>query len=215
MDNHFETDKFPFVKARHFRHVEGKRAVRLVVIHDMEFPRTASAAEVIAKDFATTSEVKSAHVCVDTDSIVQCVLDNDVAFAAPGANSDGIQIELAGFAKLTRKEWLSPEGVLVLNMGANAAAQYCLKYDIPVKHLTNKELADKKNRGLIGHVQATQVFGPKGGHTDPGPGFPWDFFLERVQKHLEARAAKLGKVQIGSMAGTPAVPSPEPAGANA
>jgi len=214
MDNHFETDKFPFVKARHFQHVEGKRAVRLIVIHDMEFPRTASAAEVIAKDFATTAEVKSAHLCVDTDSIVQCVLDNDVAFAAPGANSDGIQIELAGFAKLTRKEWLSPEGVLVLNMGANAAAQYCLKYDIPVKHLTNKELADKKSRGLIGHVQATDVF-KQSTHRDPGPGFPWDFFLERVQKHLEARAARLGKVLVGAVAGLPAAEPAEVAGANA
>lgn len=214
MDSHFETDKFPFVKARHFKHVDGKRAVRLIVIHDMEFPQTANAAEVIAKDFATTTTVKSAHLCVDTDSIVQCVLDNDVAFAAPGANSDGIQIELAGFAKKTRKEWLSPTGVLVLNMGANAAAQYCLKYDIPVKHLTNKELADKTQRGLIGHVQATDVF-KLSTHRDPGPGFPWDFFLERVQKHLEARAAKLGKVLVGAVAAQPGAAPAEVAGASA
>ncbi|HEX8244287.1 MAG TPA: N-acetylmuramoyl-L-alanine amidase [Longimicrobium sp.] len=199
MDNHFETDKFPFVKARHFTHMDGRRAVRLIVIHDMEFPETANAAEVIAKDFATSDRVASAHICVDSDSVVQCVLDNDIAFAAPGANSDGIQIELAGFMKQTREQWLDPFGVLLLDRGADVAAQYCLKYDIPVRHLTNAELADKSKRGFIGHVQASQVF-KKSDHQDPGPGFPWDFFLGRVEKHLNERAAKLGKVPVPSLA---------------
>jgi N-acetyl-anhydromuramyl-L-alanine amidase AmpD len=208
MDVHFETDRFPFVKARHFTHVEGRRAVRLIVIHDMEFPETANAAEVIARDFATSDRVASAHLCVDSDSIVQCVLDNDVAFAAPGANKDGIHIELTGFAKQTREQWLDPFGVLLLDRGADAAAQYCLKFDIPVRKLTNDELADTSQRGFVGHLQVTQVF-KKGDHTDPGPNFPWDFFLERVQKHFNARAAKFGKVPA------PALASAQPAGAAA
>jgi N-acetyl-anhydromuramyl-L-alanine amidase AmpD len=199
MDNHFETDRWPFVKARHFRKIEGRRAVRVIVIHDMEFPETASAAEVIAKDFAQSDREASAHICVDSDSIVQCVLDNDVAFAAPGANNDGIQIELAGFAKQTREQWLDPFGVLLLDRAASAAAQYCLKYDIPVRQLTNAQLADRVSKGLVGHRQVSQVFN-KSDHMDPGPGFPWDFFLQRVQQHFDARAKDAGKVPVAGLA---------------
>jgi hypothetical protein len=50
------------------------------------------------------------------------VLDNDIAFAAPGVNSDGIQLELAGVARQTREEWLDPYSVLVLENAASATA---------------------------------------------------------------------------------------------
>lgn len=205
MDHNFETDNWPFIKARNFKKIDGKRAVRLVVIHDMEFPETTTAAEVIAKDFANTDRQASAHICVDSDSIVQCVLDNNVAFAAPGANNDGIQIELTGFAKQTREQWLDPYGVLLLDRGANATAQYCLKYGIPVRQLTNAQLADKSQRGIVGHRQVSQVF-QKSDHMDPGPNFPWDFFLKRVQAHFDARAKAAGLVQAGSIS-----PAPVPA----
>jgi N-acetyl-anhydromuramyl-L-alanine amidase AmpD len=205
MDHQFETDAWPFVKARNFKKIQGKRAVRVIVIHDMEFPETNKAAEVIAKDFATTTDQRSAHICVDSDSIVQCVLDNDVAFAAPGANNDGIQIELAGFAKQTREQWLDPFGVLLLDKAANATAQYCLKYDIPVRQLTNEQLGNKVSKGIVGHRQVTQVF-KKGTHMDPGPNFPWDFFIQRVQQHFEVRAKQVGKIEVGDIA-----PAPVPA----
>ncbi|HYW14436.1 MAG TPA: N-acetylmuramoyl-L-alanine amidase [Longimicrobium sp.] len=202
MDHVFETENWPFVRARHFKKIEGRRAVRVIVIHDMEFPETKDAAEVIARDFANTSTIKSAHICVDSNSIVQCVLDNDVAFAAPGANSDGIQIELTGFAKQTRAQWLDPYGVLLMDRGADAAAQYCLKYDIPVRQLTNGQLGDKQSKGLVGHAQVSAVF-KKSDHTDPGKNFPWDFFLERVKHHLTRRATQAGKVAIPFVAEEP------------
>lgn len=206
MDHSFETDRWPFIKAKNFRKVDGRRAVRVIVIHDMEFPETTSAAEVIAKDFATTDRQASAHICVDSDSIVQCVLDNNVAFAAPGANNDGIQIELAGFAKQTREQWLDPYGVLMLDRAADATAQYCLKYDIPVRQLSNDQLGDKVSKGIVGHRQVSQVF-KKSDHMDPGPNFPWDFFLKRVQLHFDDRAKGAGKVPMAGIA----VPTPVPA----
>jgi N-acetyl-anhydromuramyl-L-alanine amidase AmpD len=200
MDFKFETDHFPVIRAKFFKEVPGKRNVRLVVMHSMEAPEKGATAENVAGFFKNPRDAKgkpvraSAHLCVDSDSIVQCVMDNDVAFAAPGVNNDGIHIEQAGFARQTREEWLDPFGILMLNLSANAAAQYCLKYDIPVKHLSNDELKAGE-KGIIGHLQATAIFKPNNGHTDPGPGFPWDHFLARVQFHFNERLKQFENLQ--------------------
>lgn len=185
-----ETDNWPFVEAKWFQRWAGptkRRPVRLVVIHDMEFPERADTAEVIAHDFATrTAKNKgSAHICVDNNSIIQCVRDNDVAYAAPGANHDGIQVELAGYMKQSEKEWLDPYGVALLALGADATAQYCLKYDLPPVHLSDAELKAGQ-KGIIGHVQATRVY-KLSTHEDPGPNFPWTYFMAHVSTSYNTR----------------------------
>jgi hypothetical protein len=185
----FETDKWPFVQARNFKSLKGEapRRVRLIVIHDMEFPERLSAAEDVARYFVDPRDAKgrpvaaSAHICVDADSVVQCVYDRDVAYAAPGANHDGIQVELAGFARQTRAEWLDNYGRQMLDRAALAVAQYCRKFSIPAVHLSNDQLRAGK-AGIIGHYQASQVY-KKSDHMDPGTSFPWDYFLDRVHAH--------------------------------
>lgn len=187
----YETEAWPFVQARWFTKVPPSqvRHPRLVVIHDMEFPEKKTAAEDIAHDFATATDKRSAHLCIDCDSIIQCVHDRDVAYAAPGCNSDGIQLELAGYGRQTREEWLDTYGQMLLERAADATAQYCLKYDLQVKHLSNDELRDGQ-KGIIGHYQASAVY-KQSDHTDPGPNFPWDFFIGRVQWHYDTRRSSL------------------------
>jgi len=178
-----ETDNFPFIEARFFRPFgAGRRPVRLIVIHTMEVQERDGIAKDIAIDFANRPETNkaSAHLCIDNKEIFQSVKDNDIAFAAPGANQDGIQLELAGRAAQTADDWNDAYSTAVLENAANAAAQYCLKYDIPVQHLTNDELGDQVTKGFVGHVQVTDVF-KLSTHTDPGEAFPWDHFLERVE----------------------------------
>lgn len=189
-----ETDNFPIIKARWFKDiVNQKREVRVIVIHSMEASEKGNTAENVANFFQNlaSNNKASAHLCIDNNSIVQCVLDNDVAFAAPGANHNGIQLELAGFARQTRAEWLDEYGKALLENVANAAAQYCLKYNIPRKHLTNDQLRNG-HEGIIGHVQASEVF-KKSDHTDPGKGFPWDYFIERVEHYYTERKKKFAK----------------------
>src|SRR5262245_41247075 len=175
----FEIENVPFVPARHFRSHDGPRAVRLIVIHSMEAPEKGDTAENVAHFFQTSEREASAHLCIDSDSVVRCVQDDDVAFAAPGANADGVHLELAGFARQTEPEWLDAFGVLMLDRAADVAAQYCLKYDIPARRLTNEQLSDVANKGLVSHAQVSETF-KRSDHTDPGTGFPWAFFLERV-----------------------------------
>lgn len=189
-----ETENFSFIEARFFTPFgEGRRPVRVIVIHTMETPERDGIAEDIARDFANRppSNKASAHLCIDNKTIVQSVKDNDVAFAAPGANRDGINLELAGRAKQTAADWQDAYSTAVLENAANAAAQYCLKYDIPVQHLTNAQLGDKHTKGFVGHMQVSEVF-KLSTHTDPGPSFPWDHFLERVTFFRTARMRQLG-----------------------
>jgi len=73
----------------------------VVVIHDIEGPEKVTSAESCARYFATMDDGRkaSAHVCVDADSEVRCVPDEDTAFHAPGCNSDGLGIEHAGYKR--------------------------------------------------------------------------------------------------------------------
>ncbi|MFE9834087.1 peptidoglycan-binding protein [Streptomyces sp. NPDC005551] len=154
--------------------------IRLVVIHDMEAPEKSTTAEAVAQYFANlpTTSKSSAHVCVDNDSAVRCVDDNDRAWHAPGANSDGLGLEMAGYARQTRAEWLDAYSKAVIDQAAKVTADWCTKYSIPVKHLTVAELK-AGHKGIVGHRDVSAAY-HQTDHTDPGPNFPWDYFLERV-----------------------------------
>lgn len=173
-----ETDRYPFIKARHFTDVK-TRNVRLVVLHSMEAPEKGTTAEAIARYFQRGEKKVSSHYCVDNDSIVQCVWDTDIAYTAPGANHDGIHIEQAGYARQTRAQWLDPYSQDVVNNAARVTAQICLKYNLPVRRLTNAELRAGK-KGIVDHNQVSKVYG-RSSHWDCGPEYPWDIFLERVR----------------------------------
>jgi len=201
MPTEFDTDPWPFVPARSSHEVEGRRNVRLIVIHSMEAPENDDTAEAIAKFFQNPPKPASSHLCIDNNSIVRCVPDNNIAGGAPGANPDGIHLELAGYAKQTEAEWLDDYGKTLLDNAAEAAAQFCLKYDIPVRRLTNEQLADGHSKGFVSHAQVSEVF-KRSDHWDPGPGFPWNVFLESVEKRRAGRLARLS----GS-----AAPAPESA----
>jgi N-acetyl-anhydromuramyl-L-alanine amidase AmpD len=161
------------------------RAVRVIVIHDMEAPESTHCAEDVAHYFAAGKEAQSsAHLCVDNDSVVRCVDDDVVAYAAPGCNADGIQIELAGYGTQNVDGWLDPFGVAMLNLAAGAVALYAIKYDIPIVHLTDDELRDGR-KGIVGHYQVSRVY-KKSDHMDPGSGFPWDYFIDNANERFAA-----------------------------
>ncbi|MFD9368542.1 N-acetylmuramoyl-L-alanine amidase [Streptomyces sp. NPDC060020] len=158
--------------------------IRVIVIHDMEAPEGPKTAENVAHWFATmsASSKASAHVCVDNDSAVRCVADGDRAWHAPGTNSDGLGIELAGYARQSRAEWLDQYSKGVLENAARVVAGWCQKHKIPAVKLTAAELKAGK-RGIVGHRDVSAAYGQTN-HSDPGPNFPWDYFLARVNALL-------------------------------
>lgn len=175
-----------FVQAKNFTPAN-RTSIRLIVIHDMEYPEKPTGAEWCADFFAgrngMTAPKASAHYAVDNDSIVQCVRDEDVAWHAPGANADGIGIEHAGYANQTRAEWLDDYGVAELQLSSQLVAELCAKHDIPPVRISAAEMKAGAV-GILGHADVTLASG-KPGHTDPGPNFPWDWYLERVRAHYD------------------------------
>lgn len=160
---------------------------RVVVIHSMEAPEGPQTAENVANYFAQPSTKASAHVSVDNNSEVRSVLDEDTAWAAPGANSDGLQLELAGYARQTRKEWLDDYSLSMLGRAVKVVAVWCKKYGIPPRKLSQAQLRAGE-KGLTSHADVTAVY-KRSDHTDPGPGFPWDWFITALKEELEGKKA--------------------------
>ena len=167
------------------------KPIRLICLHTMESQEKPGTAVNVAAWFSSKSRAPqaSAHMCVDGSQanvkpgakypapIVRVVDDGDTAWAAPGANADGLHIEMAGVA--------AQSSLAVIENAATVAAIWCKKYDIPAKHLTLDEVRDGKTKGFIGHIDATKAFPEQGGtHTDPGANFPWTYFLQLVTKKL-------------------------------
>ena len=165
------------------------RNVRLIVIHTVEAPERGTIAEDVARNWFAKSEAQSSsHYIVDNDSIVRCVDEANTAWAAPGANADGIQIEHAGYAAQNPGQWGDDYSRSMLELSARLTADLCRRYAIPAVHLTPAQLASGA-RGIIGHIDATNAYGPRGGHTDPGPSFPWDAYIAKVRGYLGQTAA--------------------------
>lgn len=181
----YETDNWPYVAAQHIGPLR-TNTVRGVCVHTAENLEAGDSAENLAKYGQHPDYISSWHVTTDNNSIIQCVKDSYVAYAAPGVNHDFIQIEMAGRASQTKMQWRDSFSLALLAITADVVAQYCLKYNIPPVHLTNQELLDG-HLGVIGHYQASQVY-KQSDHMDPGPNFPWTRFMHMVVDLAAERA---------------------------
>lgn len=181
------------------------RRSKWVVLHTMETAEGNSIAESIGGSWFTNPAAQaSAHYCVDNDSIVQGVNEGDYAWASgPTGNYLGIQIEMAGRASQSRAGWLDDYSRAMLERVAALTADICTRQGIPVRVLTDEQVAAGEP-GITTHAALARVF-RETDHTDPGPNFPWDYFMERVQAHVS------GGGSVEAPVAPPVAPTP-PAG---
>lgn len=169
----------PFVQAAHFTPV-AERAVDLVVLHSTEGAEVGGAARAVASWFAGKQAPNaSAHYVVDNDAIVQCVKENDVAWHAPGANHNGVGIEHVGYARQSAAEWGDPYSSRELILSAGLAGGVCARHGIPVAFVDAAGLV-RGERGITTHAEVTKAFHGST-HTDPGPWFPMQVYLDMVR----------------------------------
>ena len=112
----------PFVQAEGYTRGRPDGPPIWIVIHTMEASETAQRAENTAAYFANPPDGRqvSSHYCADSDSVVQCVDLDDIAWTVgnrPG-NYRGINWELSGFANQTRDQWLDSFGRAMLAQAA-------------------------------------------------------------------------------------------------
>ena len=158
-----------------------ERRLRLIVLHTMESPENDDTAENVAGLFAGrsgTAPLASAHACVDNNSVVLCLPPTATAFAAPGANADGYQIEQSGRAAQGISGWADAYSQSMLRLSAAHARSIAQAAGIPLVYLTDAQLAAGA-AGFVGHDQVSRVY-KRSDHTDPGPDFPWAQYMSLV-----------------------------------
>lgn len=173
-----------FAQARHY-HAGRVAKIRLGVIHVGITPESVTAAEGMVNFAAGPgARVASFHLAADGDSLARGVHDWDTAFGAPGANADGLHLEQAGKVQ-GRAGWLDPFSLkMIREQSARAVRSWHDLYGLPLRHLTLKQVADRRTRGFCGHYDVTKAL-PGGSHTDPdgGSGFPWDVLFAAAEQH--------------------------------
>ena len=172
--------EIPLIRAKNAGPARPGQRIDLIVIHTMEAPEKPGTAHGVAEWFAGPNAPQaSAHYCIDAVDVIQCVPEDVVAWAAPGANRRGIHLEHAGYASQTPENWADEYSDRVLSLSAELAADIARRHDIPIVRLTVDQLAAGA-RGFCGHVDVTNAINGGKGHTDPGVAFPWDNYLTLV-----------------------------------
>lgn len=166
-------------------HYEGRRGStpHIIGIHTMEAPEAGNTAEDVARYFGNQSVQASAHWCVDDNSRVRTVDDEDAAWTMPPLNDESLNVEMAGYAAQTKGQWADAYSEETLDNAALCCAEWCHKYGIPIRRNNDQQIAVKA-AGFVGHIDVNHVFHASD-HTDPGPNFPWAEFLDKVKAHFD------------------------------
>lgn len=154
--------------------------INTLTIHDGETGEDKTSAEGMGNFFHNQrigNDGSSAHYGCDVDSKVMYVEEKNVAWAAPFNNHDGIQMEHAGRASQTKRDWLDPYSIKMLrDVSAPLAAEIVIRYSLPIHFCRAVDLAAGK-RGITTHWEVTKAYSHGQGHTDPGPNFPMEQYL--------------------------------------
>lgn len=157
----------------------------VIVVHCTAGPESATGtgAEAVQNMFAHNTRDASAHVTVDQNSSCRSVHDWDTAWAAKYFNANGLHVEIVGMPNQTRAQWLDPISKASLLRAAAVVADWCKRHGIPARYLTIDELRKGNVKGISFHADCEKAK-PSSGHTDPGPNFPRDVFLQMVKDAL-------------------------------
>lgn len=160
---------------------------QLLVLHSGECPLQGGYARSLTLWAATVypqSPIASWTWFIDPLEMVAFIPPNLGAWHASEANVLSEGFEQAGYARYTRAEWLTPDGLIQLESLAFYMAQRAVANGIPARWLTDAEVTaatngDRSIKGLCFHRQIDPET-----RTDPGNGYPADLLLERIRYYM-------------------------------
>jgi hypothetical protein len=150
--------------------------IGIIVMHCTE----SNSARSSAQWFENTRAQGSAHLVVDDNECYRTLPDDIIPWGAKGANTRGFHIEITGWARWNRNDWLKHERAL--RRAAYKAAVHAKKFGIPIRWLTPAQLRAGQ-KGFVTHAMCSQAFG--GDHSDPGRNCPTDQLLTWTKQYAE------------------------------
>lgn len=165
-------------------------ATQLLVLHSAECPLRGGYAQSLTEWAITSTVVASWHRFVDPIARVYMMDDSVAAWHASEANPMSIGWEQAGYARFTREEWLTPDGLLQLNSLAYDMAQVALRDGIPPVWLTTEQVTaittfgDRTTKGFCLHRQIDPET-----RTDPGDAYPYELLMATIRQFMNPNAA--------------------------
>lgn len=166
------------------RYIGGFRDVKHIAIHTQQ--GRGKARDIIPYLKSPASEVSYNAVVDDVESVL-VVPWQDSPWSAMNANRRADHILAAGtFAEWSRGKWLetdASDGVnedQMLTRVAVLTAWRCQVRGLPIEYVGNygRGPYPPTKPGICGHMD----FGAwGGGHTDPGPNYPWDELIRRAR----------------------------------
>jgi hypothetical protein len=151
----------------------GGTPITLIAVHTSEGATTTAS---LASYLDQPGVEASYHVLVDDNGAYRYLPDEPAAWAMLSGNHRSVQVCLTGFARWPRSEWLAHDNML--RAAADVVRTWCTTYNIPNVKLTPAQVGGD-HHGICGHWDWT-LGKHDGTHTDPGPFFPWDVFIQYV-----------------------------------
>ncbi|MEE6177872.1 DUF4185 domain-containing protein [Mycobacterium sp. 050134] len=160
----------------------------------------------LARYLAHNDSEVSYHYTVDNEGCLYNIVDTDEyanSVFQPG-NSKSINLAFAGsWAGWSRQEWFDrmQRGI---DVAAYVAVRDTRRYGLQTRVISPEEAVQQT--GITDH-NGVRIATGTGNHTDVGPGFPWDYFREKLAEYSGEAAAAKGAPTFGVPAfpGTPVV----------
>jgi N-acetyl-anhydromuramyl-L-alanine amidase AmpD len=184
-----------FLQAKYYT-ASAMGAIKYIVVHTMEMAQTDQTAENCANYFAFNvdeNHKSSAHYCIDSNTIMQCVHDSDEAWGVIGTdtqsgvsiNTEALHFEHAGCAgtvpgiPASPTDWSNAYTQKMMALSAQLTAKKARQFGIPTVHLSVADIQSGQ-RGFVGHDDLNAAW-HGGDHSDPGPNWPWATYMALVR----------------------------------
>jgi len=162
---------------------------QLLVLHSGESPLRGGYAQSLTNWANTTAVEASWHWFVDPIAIVSMVDPMCAAWHASEANPMSEGFEQSGYARFSRAEWLTAEGMKQIDNLAWLMAARAKANGIPMKWLTTAEVeavTHGGNRSIKGFCLHRQI--DPDTRTDPGDNYPFDVLTARINAYMGSAA---------------------------